>query len=105
MPRKKKPTVDADLILRSLPEPPEGWYHSVEVYSTTTWKVCLHHPPVYSYKADPVVTVWGFVKKTGKIHRPKDFHRPTPEVVGNILDELALSPYTSIIPTKTVLTD
>jgi len=105
MPRKKKPVIDPEVILSAIPEPPEGYRHEVTTHSTTTWKVTLHHPPVYSYKSDPVMTVWGFVKKNGNIHRPKDFTKPSPVVIGNILDNGGLNPYTSIVPTKTVLSD
>ena len=96
--------VTKKLILENLPQAPEGYSHRVEKVSASIYKVMLDHPPVYSYTSEPVSTVWGFIKGD-KVHRPKTATTAAREVLCPLLDASSLSGYTSIIPTKTVLTD
>jgi len=102
---KRKLIVDEDLIYSNLPEPPKGFSYGVEQMTTTTWRVHLNHPRVYSYTTEQVQTVWGFVKKNGNVHRPRNFTKPSPEVVGKVLDMGSMNRYTTIKPTKESLID
>ena len=52
--------------------------------------------------AQPVRTVWGFVKG-GKVYPPKNSQHPRPKSVCDLLDAWRLSGYTTIIPTTTSL--
>jgi hypothetical protein len=102
----KKLTVTDELILSCLPDAPEGRWFTLSKHSARVWKVCLNAPGtvVPLSRPDGFQTVWGFVKSTGAVHRPKSFKTPGEEVC-HILDAGELSGYTSIIPTKTVITD
>ena len=66
----------------------------------------LAYPPSYAplSRPDGGETTWGFITSTGMVKRPKNFKTPGEEVC-HLLDAGDLSGYTSIIPTKTVITD
>lgn len=101
----KKLSVTTSLIERNLPVCPEGYTHKIVQMSPRVFRVSLEHEFPYSYTTEPVETVWGFIKSNGDVVRPSTFDKPSREVVCSILDAKDLSPYTSIIPTCTDLTD
>ena len=98
--------VTADLILSCLPDAPAGMRHTVSKHSARVYKVSLHYPASYAplSRPDGGQTTWGFVTSTGQVKRPKN-HKTPGEEVCHLLDAGGLSGYTSIIPTKTVITD
>ena len=98
----KRLVVSKDLIKSVLPDAPEGYHHSIVMESPTIYRVNLHHPDRYIYK-DNVVTVWGFIKGR-KVFTSKN-SKPSKVEVCDLLDAGALSGYTCVIPTKTVITD
>lgn len=87
-------------VLMCLPDPPEGHTHSVEIVSPRVMRVVLHHPDVYSYTTEPVVTVWGFIKGDN-VHNAKSYDKPHKEVLCKVVDSWKLSGYSS---TKTTIT-
>jgi len=97
----KKLTVNASLIEDNLPVCPEGYSRKIVQVSPRVYRVSLEHSFSYSYTSEPVETVWGFVKSNGDVVRPSTFEKASREVVCGILDAKQLSPYTSIIPTRT----
>ena len=103
---KKKLVVTDELILSCLPDAPKGMSHTLSKHTARVWKVSLHYPPTYAplSRPDGGETTWGFVKSTGQVCRPKNFKTPGDEVC-HILDASELSGYTSITPTKTIITD
>ena len=98
--------VTEELIRSCLPDAPAGFSHQLSKHSARVWKVSLSYPPSYAplSRADGGQTTWGFVTSTGPVKRPKNPKTPGEEVC-HILDASELSGYTSIIPTKTVITD
>ncbi len=101
----KKLTVNENLIESCLPAVPKEFTRSIVQMTPRVFQVLLHHPDLYTYTTEPVTTVWGFVKSNGDVVRPSSFAKPSREVVCSILDAASLSGYTSIIPSKTVITD
>ena len=102
MPKAKKVKVDEGLIKSCLPDAPEGYRHSVVKVSPTIFRVVLHHPDRYVYK-EGVRTDWGYIKG-GKVFTPRG-GKPSKVEVCDLLDASELSGYTSVIPTKTIITD
>ena len=102
----KKLIVTKELILSCLPDAPAGFSHTVSKHSARVYKVSLSYPPSYAplSRPDGGQTTWGFVTSTGQVKRPKN-HKTPGEEVCHLLDAGDLSGYTSIIPTKTVITD
>ena len=98
----KRLVVSKDLINSVLPDAPEGYRHSIDMVSPTVYRVNLHHPNRYIHKEN-VVTIWGFIKGR-KVFTSKN-SKPSKVEVCDILDAGDLSGYTSVIPTKTVITD
>ena len=103
---KKKLVVSEELIRSCLPDAPAGMEHRLSKHTARVWKVSLAYGPTYAPNARPDggEATWGFVKSTGAVCRPKNFKTPGEEVC-HILEAGELSGYTSIIPTKTVITD
>ena len=105
-PMKKKLIVTEELIRSCLPDAPDGRWFTLSKHSARVWKVCLNAPGtvVPLSRPDGFWTVWGFITSTGQVKRPKNFKTPGDEVC-HLLDAGDLSGYTSIVPTKTVITD
>ena len=103
---KKKLVVTEDLIRSCLPDAPKGCSHVLSKHTARVWKVAVAYGPTYAplSRPDGGEATWGFIKSTGAVHRPKNFKTPGEEVC-HILDAGELSGYSSIIPTKTVITD
>ena len=103
---KKRLIVNSDLIASCLPDAPEGMEHRISMHTARVYKVSLVYPPTYAPLCRPEggETTWGFVTSTGQVKRPKNFKTPGDEVC-HLLDAGELSGYSSIIPTKTVITD
>lgn len=100
-----KLNVNESLIKSCLPDAPKGYSHRVVQVSPRVFQVLLQHPDIYTYRPEPPCTVWGFVKTNGDVMRPKNYTKPSREVVCSILDAGELSGYTSIIPTDFIITD
>ena len=101
---KKKLKVDEGLMRSCLPDAPSGFTHSVQQLTARSWAIWLHHPDKYLFSSEPRKTIWGFIKGD-MVHAPKNFKMARKETVCHILDMSDLSGYTSIIPTKTIITD
>lgn len=104
--RAKRLLVTEELIRSCLPDAPSGCSHILSKHSARVWKVSLAYPPAYAplSRPDGGQATWGFITSTGQVKRPKNHKTPGDEVC-HILDAGELSGYTSIIPTKTVITD
>ena len=91
-------TLSSDLILNLLPEPPDDGYSGYEVdqMSHMWWRVWLLHAP-YLYKTG-VRTVWGFIKKTGKVYAPFTPTRARTEIVCDLNTLFKQNSYTLIRP-------
>ena len=90
----------ADVVEDMLPIEPPGFSYRVEQFSKLVYRVMLINHASFTYKDEDeeIATVWGFVKSTGAVHRPKSRDRMSSiEVckVTNIPQELC---YTTIIP-------
>ena len=103
---KKKLVVTEDLIRSCLPDAPKGCRHVLSKHTARVWKVAVAYGPTYAPLSRPEggEATWGFITSTGLVKRPKNFKTPGDEVC-HILDAGELSGYSSIIPTKTVITD
>ena len=106
MAKKKKLVITEDLIRSCLPDAPEGRHHTLSKHSARVWKASLVSPGSVVPLSHPngFTTVWGFVSSTGMVRRPKN-HKTPGEEVCHLLDANELSGYTSIIPTKRIITD
>ena len=91
-------------VMMCLPDPPEGHWHTVESISPQVMRVTLHHPDVYKYTSDPVVTVWGFIKNDN-VYAAKSFTKLQKDIVCKAVDSWRLSGYTCFKPTITSLSD
>ena len=102
----KRLIITQELIESYLPPAPSGMTHKVTKHTARVYKVTLHYPPSYAplSRPDGGQTTWGFVTSTGQVKRPKN-HKTPGEEVCHLLDAGDLSGYTSIIPSKTVITD
>lgn len=97
--KAKKLVVDESLINSCLPDAPKGYSHRIVQESATIYRVDLLHEKQYMYKqGEPVITIWGFVKKD-QVHRVGIKQKPSREAVCHLLDASDLSGYSSIIPT------
>ena len=98
--------VTDELILSCLPDAPSGMRHSLSKHSARVWKVLLAYPSSYAPLTHPDggTTVWGFVKSTGAVCRPKN-HKTPGEEVCHILDAGELSGYSSIVPKEGMISD
>lgn len=80
-------------------EAPEGYHYTIEEFNKTYDRVWLNHHYPYTFSADPVKTVWGFIKrKTGAIHAPINSKR-----VGKETTKDLTTPYTAMPLLKTCL--
>ena len=84
-------------VMMCLPDPPDGHWHTVESISPQVMRVTLHHPDVYTYTSERVVTVWGFIKKDS-VYAAKSFTKPQKEVICKVVDSWRLPGYTCFIP-------
>ena len=89
--------LSSDLILNLMPEPPDGYLgYEVDQMSHMWWRVWLLHAP-YLYKTG-VRTIWGFIKKTGKVYAPFTPLRARTEIVCDINTLFKQNSYTLIRP-------
>ena len=96
----KRQPVTQERIERSLPVPPENFSYRVEQFSKLVWRVMLINHQIYSYKPsdEEIATVWGFIKSTGDVIRPRNKDKISTEKVCD-LDNIPQSMcYSSIVP-------
>ena len=97
----KRQTVTKELIEQALPEAPANYSYRVEQFSKLVWRVMLVNHQTYSYKPsdEEIATVWGFIKSTGDVFRPKNRDKISTEKVCELDDIPQSLCYTTIIPT------
>ena len=90
-------SITPTLIHNLLPDPPEGYLgYEVDQLSHMWWRVWLLHAP-YLYKTG-VRTIWGFIKKTGKVYAPFTPLRARTEIVCDLNTLFKQNSYTLIRP-------
>ena len=84
-------------ILRSLPQAPDGYYYTIQDVSPMVSKVWLNDLRIFSHTADPVRTIYCFVKNT-KVHAPLSAHKMQPKSICTLTDLHKKNPYSTIVP-------
>ena len=101
-----KMKLDELLITKLMPPSPMGYTYEVEQFSPLMYRVWIVNHSVFSHTPDKPYSVWGFIKSNGDVWAPKTANKPRPRGkvchISDIPDELR---YSTIIPTKRVLTD
>ena len=96
--------VTKELIESNLPTPPENFSYEVERFSPLVWRVWLHHHANYDYACgNQVKTIWGFVKSTGDVVRPRNSEKISTEKVCKVTEIPSDMRYTVMVPRYTVL--
>lgn len=103
MPKKVKITVDEALIHESLPTPPDGFHYKVDRFSPLVWRVWLVNESFFSYTSESPHTIWGFIKSTGEVIRPRNSEKISREKVAHVTDIPRSMRYTTIVPDLTQL--
>ena len=96
--------MDEQTIRNNLPIPPYRYKYVIAQQSPQIWRVDLLHPNHYNYKTEQIWTVWGFVKGD-KVYPPHNSIKPRRTSLCGLQDIPDSCSYTSIIPTKRVITD
>ena len=92
------------IIRDCLPVPPFSHKYLIIQQSPQIWRVDLLHPMKYSYTTDPVKTIWGFVKSTGKVHSPLNHLKPRQRPLCDLTEVTDDLQWTTIIPkTRSIL--
>ena len=90
-------------ILRSLPQAPDGYYYTIQDVSPMVSKVWLNDTRVFSHTADPVRTIYCFIKNN-KVHAPASKDKMRPKSVCTLSNLHTQDPYSTIVPTCRDLT-
>ena len=105
MPKAKRLKMSVEVITGFLPEPPEGFTYKVEQFSPLVYRVWIVNHMSFSYTSEPVKSIWGFVKSTGDVVVPKNHLKITSKKVCHVSEIPQKMKYTTIVPTRTQLTD
>ena len=94
----KRQTLTKELIVGNLPTPPKHFSYRVEQFSKLVWRVMLVNHQTYSYKPadEEIATVWGFIKSTGDVMKPKNKDKISSEKVWDFADLPKADPYSVI---------
>ena len=95
--------VTKELIESNLPTPPENFSYRVERFSPLVWRVWIINHQVFSYTADEVKSIWGFVKSTGDVVRPRNSEKITTEKVCKVTEIPSDMRYSVMVPRYTQL--
>lgn len=91
-------------IHQCLPVPPFRYKYNIIRQSPQVWRIELMHPNQYTYTNKHVSTIWGFIKQ-GLVYPPLNSTKPQKQAVCDLFNIPDRMCYTTIIPTKTVLSD
>ena len=101
--KKVKHQVTEDLIRENLPVAPDGYHYEVDRFSALVWRVWLINEGLFSYTQEQPRTIWGFIKSTGDVIRPRNSEKVSREKVAHVTDIPRSMRYTTIIPDLTQL--
>ena len=101
--KKVKLQVTEALIRESLPNAPEGFHYTIDRFSALVWRVWIINEGFFSYTNEPVRSIWGFIKSTGDVIRPRNSQKVSREKVAHITDIPRSMRYTTIVPDLTQL--
>ena len=101
--KKVKLQVTEALIRESLPDAPTGYHYEVDRFSALVWRVWLINEGFFSYTNEPVRSIWGFIKSTGDVIRPRNAQKVSREKVAHVTDIPRSMRFTTIIPDLTQL--
>ena len=105
MPKAKRLKMSVEVITDLLPDPPEGFTYEVEQFSPLVYRVWIVNHMDFSYTSESVKSVWGFVKSTGDVVVPKNYLKISTKKVCHVTEIPQTMKYTTIVPTRTQLTD
>ena len=96
----KREPVTAERIMDALPTPPLNYSYRVEQFSKLCWRVWLINHQTFSYKDEDeeIKTVWGFVKSTGDVMKPKNAQKISSEKICKLPEITQDMCYTVIKP-------
>ncbi len=103
MAKAKKLQVDEVLIRENLPVAPKGHHYEIEQFSALVWRVWLINEGFFSYTNEAPRSIWGFIKSTGYVFRPRNSQKVSREKVAHVTDIPRSMRYTTIIPDLTQL--
>ena len=101
--KKVKLQVTEDLIRENLPVSPDGYHYEVDRFSALVWRVWLINEGLFSYTQEQPRTIWGFIKSTGDVIRPRNSEKVSREKVAHVTDIPRSMRFTTIIPDLTQL--
>ena len=96
-----KRKVHTQTVYDSLPEAPRGYSYTVERVTPRVIKVWINDHRIFSYTADPVRSVYCFVKGD-KVHAPRNKEKMRVEALCDIDELSSCDPYSTINDTHTV---
>ena len=100
--------MDEQTIRNNLPIPPYRYKYVIAQQSPQIWRVDLLHPNHYNYKTEQIVTIHSFikvVKGVPMVYPPHNSIKPRRTSLCGLQDIPDSCSYTTIIPTKRVITD
>ena len=101
--KKVKLQVTEALIRESLPDAPEGFHYTIDRFSALVWRVWIINESFFSYTDEQPRTIWGFIKSTGDVIRPRNSEKVSREKVAHVTDIPRSMRYTTIVPDLTQL--
>lgn len=101
--KKVKIQVTEALIRESLPDAPKGFHYTIDRFSALVWRVWIINEGFFSYTNEPPHSIWGFIKSTGDVIRPRNSQKVSREKVAHITDIPRSMRYTTIVPDLTQL--
>ena len=90
--------VTKELIESNLPTAPENFSYRVERFSPLVWRVWIINHGVFSHTADEVKSIWGFIKSTGDVVRPRNSEKITTEKVCKVTEITSDLCYSVMVP-------
>ena len=101
--KKVKLQVTESLIKENLPVCPDGFHYEVDRFSALVWRVWIVNESFFSYTDEQPRSVWGFIKSTGDVIRPRNAQKVSREKVAHVTSIPPKMRYTTIVPDLTQL--
>ena len=101
--KKVKLQVTESLIRENLPVAPDGFHYEVDRFSALVWRVWIINEGFFSYTNEPVRSIWGFIKSTGDVIRPRNSQKISRDKVAHVTSIPPKMRYTTIVPDLTQL--
>ena len=96
---RRKLEINEEVIMDHLPTPPPGHSYTVDQFSKLCYRVWLNHHADYDYACgEEVRSIWGFVKSTGDVMRPKTAEKISSTKVCKLTEITSDMCYTVIKP-------